>query len=137
MDDNFFKLPFIQSAQGPLATFVTIIAVGVMVYDRLNKLMSARKRARDAGGKEKADRFEVISEAEARLREAYESRDAEMRKEIKELKAENEVLRGQLSETKDALAEAQRELKVAQKSIEELQAKLTEIMASVKKKLES
>jgi chromosome segregation ATPase len=131
VDDSFFNLPFIRDAQGPLAWLITIVSVGLMLLDRFNKWGAERAKKRAEGGKESVDRFEAVSEAEARLREVYERDNGVLRGELKALREENEKLRGQLSETKDALAEAQRQLTTALESIGRLERKMGAVERSI------
>lgn len=131
MDDSFFNLPFVRDAQGPLAWLITLVSVGLMLLDRINKWGAERAKKRELGGKESVDRFEAVSEAEARLREVYERDNGVLRGELKVLRAENETLREQLGETKNTLAEAQRQLTTALESIGRFERQMGAVERSI------
>ncbi len=125
MDDTFFTLPFVRDAQGPLAWIVTLISVGLMLIDRLSRYRTARRQASDEGQKGQVDRFEAVSEAEARIREVYAKENERLWKENERLRLENENLRTELTQIKELLKVAQGDLREAAEKIERLEAAIS------------
>ena len=81
-----------------------------MLWDRIGKIVAGRQTQRAGDDKGKVDRFEAVSEAEARLREVYAK--------------DNEALRAELTGAKTTISELQRALKEAEDRITTLERQL-------------
>jgi hypothetical protein len=105
-----FNLDFLSKLSWPLQFLSFLLWLGYLFYKQATperrEAREARRKAEEAEQaarlgrvKDEIDRFEAASDWEAGWRE-------EMRKEIRDLKAENTMLRGQLQETQTQLAAA-------------------------------